>query len=225
MGIVETGIVYGIIGVVVAAAMALREPGGALTGRLLAGASRILFWPLFAPVLLAAAAQAGTPPSDSTPVPDPRLQAAGTELVRALTNLDQLTGGVLRSEIERARGLMDSLAASGRRLSEMDALTRTPELDAGRAEALLADLERRGTPPDDPRVKSVAARLRNIRQLREMRDRGRDQLERALLKMEEMSSQLRLLQFTSNADGELGDLIHEIAASVEGIAEGLAASA
>jgi len=224
MGIVETGIVYAILGVVVAAAMTLREPEVSLARRLPLGALRILFWPLFAPVLLAAAVQAGTPAPEQTAGLDPRLSAAGAELVVAITTLDQWTGGVLRSEIERARGLMASLAATGRRLSEMEAILQTPEFDAAKAEALLADLERRGRTADDPRTQSVAARLRNIRQLREMRDRARDQLERALLKMEEMSSQLRLLRFTRNSDGEVADLIHEIAASVEGIAEGLGAS-
>jgi hypothetical protein len=111
------------------------------------------------------------------------------------------------------------------RLREMDTLLGSPEFDADRAETVLRGLEGRGYAEDDPRVQSVRARRRNIEQLRQMRDRAGQDLERALLKMEEMRSQVLLLRFANRPETELVDLIRDIAATVEGLTEGMMASA
>jgi hypothetical protein len=54
-----------------------------------------------------------------------------------------------------------------------------------------------------------------------MRNRTGDDLERIVLRLEEMSSQLRLLEFAGRSDAEVVQAIKEIADSVQEVTEGL----
>ena len=161
----------------------------------------LLFWPFYAPFLLQ---------------PEDRVQ-------RALRSLDGLASDLLAPELARVRGLQGALDAMSRRIAEMDALLEGPELNEPLARTALDDLARRGVPESDPRQQSVRARLRNIERLRAMRDRTRADLERILLKLDEMKSQLLLLKFAGRPEDELVRAVKEIAQSVEEIAEGLLA--
>jgi hypothetical protein len=254
MGIIETALIYGLLGAVVAAALGLRAERAHPLYR--AGQVLVwwLLWPLFAPALLggrealttatttttaatATSATASTSASSpgggagarpglkSGPALDPRLRAAEERLLGALGRLDGVTHALLTPEIERLRGLTGALGGLVKRLAEMDALLGSPEFDARQAAATLEDLLRRGQGDDDARVESVKNRLRNIARLQEMHRRTGEQLERALLKMEEMSSQLLLLQFAEGPEVDVVDRVREIAASVEGLSEGWLAAA
>lgn len=225
MGIVETSIVYGILGLVMAVAMVLRQEGlgGAkLFGLFVLGA---LFWPLLAPTVLA---RSGKPPPGGGPGSgagfdsSSRIRAAEERLLSALA---RVKGGVaedvLAPEVARVRALGGSLGAMAKRLCEIDELLGSPEFDEAGVRAALADLEARGHGDDDPRVISVRARLRNIDRLRTMRARTSDDLERALLKIEEMASQMLLLKFAGKPDAEVVGLIKDIADSVGSITDAL----
>jgi hypothetical protein len=226
MGIVETSIVYGILGLVMAVAMVLRQEGlgGAkLFGLFILGA---LFWPLLAPTVLARSGKSSPPEGGPCPgagfEAPARIRAAEERLLSALA---KVKGGVaedvLAPEVARVRALGGSLGAMARRLREIDELLGSPELDEHGGQAALADLEARGHGGDDPRVVSVRARLRNIDRLREMRARTSDDLERALLKIEEMASQMLLLKFAGKPDAEVVGLIKDIADSVGSITDAL----
>lgn len=242
MGIIETALIYGLLGAVVAAALGLRAERAHPFYR--GGQFLVwwLLWPLFAPMLLggreAGATSAATAAATSAPSPsgggtglksglalDPRLRAAEERLLGALGCLGGVTHTLLTPEIERLRGLSGALGGLAKRLAEMDALLGSPEFDARQAAATLEDLLRRGQGDDDARVESVKNRLRNIARLQEMHRRTGEQLERALLKMEEMSSQLLLLQFAEGPEVDVVDRVREIAASVEGLSEGWLAAA
>ena len=54
-----------------------------------------------------------------------------------------------------------------------------------------------------------------------MRRRARRDLQRALLKMEEMNSQILLLQFAEHPEDEIAENIQEIASTIDGLSEGL----
>jgi hypothetical protein len=142
-----------------------------------------------------------------------------------LTSLDGVAREVLEKEVARVQKLTGSLTGMEQRLREMDALLAAPEFDAARAEAALRELEARGSGEEDPRLQSLRARRRNIEQLRRMRDRTGQDLERALLKMEEMHSQVLLLRFANRPETELVELVKDISATVEGLSEGLMAAA
>ena len=128
---------------------------------------------------------------------------------------------VVAPEVARVHGLAGSMTAMEQRVREMDALLATSEFDAAAAGAALAQLEARGLAEDDPRLESVRSRLRNIDRLRQMRNRTGDDLERIVLRLEEMSSQLRLLEFAGRSDAEVVQAIKEIADSVQEVTEGL----
>lgn len=225
MGITETLIIYGIIGLVVASAMWLA--GASEHG--LVRASRFVLhavlWPFFAPVLLASSVSEPPKPSleraELTAAKDPRVHEAEQRLLRALTSLDGVAEDVLGDEMERVRSLTGSLAAMARRILEMDELLETDEFDEERALGALEQMQTDDEAGDRVRRDSVRARLRNIRRLKEMRQALSADLERAILKIEEISSQIRLLRFADRPEHEVSGLIEDIAATVEGLSEGL----
>src|SRR5438477_4370202 len=206
MGFAETGLVYALIGIVVGVALALREK----RRQLLFFLAGLLFWPVFAPFLLSQGKR-----------PEPA--AAQDRVLRALAHLDGLAADVVAPEIARVRGLGGAMAAMSKRIAEMDALLSSPGLSEPAARALLQELSARGVPEKDPRQESVRARLRKIERMRAMRDRTREDLERILYKLEEMSTQLHLLKFAGRPEAEVVRAIKEVAESVEGITEGLLA--
>src|ERR1700678_2995253 len=107
------------------------------------------------------------------------------------------------------------------RLTEMDSLLATSEVDPTPAWAPRAQPVPRGLPESDPRRQSVQARLRNIERLRSMRAHTRDDLERVFLKLEEMGSQIQLLRFAGGSEAEAVQLLKDVASSVTEISEGL----
>jgi hypothetical protein len=220
MGIAGTCIIYGVIGLVVAAAMALREIRPSIGWRPTAFLTWAIFWPLFAPALLSAASEASHSAKDAPDI-DPRFRGAEERLLTALSKLGAVSGSVLTPEIERVRALTASLVTMSRRQGELDKLLESPECDTVNGQATLEQLAARGVGDDDARIQSVRTRMTNIERLRILRDHTQENLERAILKMEEMSSQVLLLRFAESSEAEVVELIREIAENVAGISEGL----
>ena len=216
MGFAGTGLLYALIGIAAGLALALR----ARRRRALLFFAGLFFWPIFAPFLLSPAKD---PERRQAPPQDARVQAAQDRILRALARLDGLAEEVLAPEVARVRGLAGAMGSMSRRIAEMDELLSGPELNEPATRALLQDLSERGVPEKDPRQQSVRARLRNIERLRAMRDRTREDLERVLFKLEEMSTQLHLLKFAGRPEDEVVRVIKDIAESIEGITEGMLA--
>lgn len=216
MGITETAIIYLIVGVVIAAAMALRSEEHRSARILLHAAC----WPFFAPYLLASPAEPVERPLAPASI-NPRLRTAEERLLASIGTLDGVVGEVLAPEIARIHRLMGALAEVDRRIGEMDTLLATPEFDRDAVEHTLASLRERGCSDADPRIGSVESRRRNIDRLLRMRDQAREDLERAILKMEEMSAQILVLRFAERPEAALVDLVREVATTVEGVCERL----
>ena len=219
-----TLLIYAILGLVVAAAMALREPRLDALRLLFLFTAGVAFWPLFAPSLLGG--PAATTPAAGAPGDAPfgtRIQAGEQQLLAALAKVRGVAEGALAPEAARVRDLAASLATMAARLAEIDDTLRAPELDARTLEERLAELVAHGRGSDDARVLSMKARLRNVERLRAMRARTHDDLERALLKMEEITSQMLLLKFAGRPESEVAALIGEIEDGVGGVAEALLA--
>lgn len=221
----ESALLYGLIGVAVATALLLREerprPGRSVL--LLCGGT--FFWPIFAPLLLSGSAGARSHPDDRPGLSfEARISAAEEQLLAALSKLTGIAQEALAPETARVGHLAGALKAMSTRLREIDDLLNAPEFDEHAAVAALRELTSRGLGDDDPRVQSVRSRLRNVERLRAMQSRTADDLERALLKIEEMSSQMLLLKFAGRPDSEVVQVIKEIAESVEEVTEGLLAA-
>jgi hypothetical protein len=217
MGVVETCILYLLLGTVVAVALVLRAEGKGSGARVVTFVAGVFFWPVYAPFLLSPArpaASAVTPPG----------RAAQERLRAALGQVEGLAADVLRPEVARLRGLVEAVGKMEARVAEMDALLATPEFNRAVASEQLEALSRRGLAPEDPRVQSVHARLRNMERLAEMRERTAADLERVVLRLEEMGSRLQLLKFAGRPDAELVELLQSVAASVEEVTEGLLAA-
>jgi hypothetical protein len=223
MGIVETTVFYLLLGFVTGTAMFLREREALSLWRC---ALAVLAWPVFAPLLLGGAARPPTPPAaPNKGDADARLQRAEQGLLAVLAELDGAAAGALKQEVPRIQKLAASLQKLSGRVQDMDRILATPEFDADRASALLSELHARGAELSDPRALSLRTRLRNIERLKSLREGTAELLERSLLKIEEMSSQVLLLRFAVDPEREVAELMRDIAASVEGLSEGLSALA
>jgi hypothetical protein len=215
MGFAGTAVVYLLIGLAIGVALYLRE------GRALVFALSIPFWPLLAPFALANRAA----PPGPAPSGDKRITAVQTEVMRALAQLGGLAEATLAPEVARVRGLTSALDGMSRRIAEMDELLASPQMATRAGDESITALRAQGVAEDDARLQSVRARLRNIERLRALRDRTRADLDRILLKLEEMASQLHVLRFAGRPEAELLTVIKEIADGIESISDGMLAAA
>lgn len=214
MGIGGTLLIYGLVGLVIAVAVvSVEKKSGLESAALFAGS--LVFWPVFAPSVLAR--RAGVEGARPDRKADRRFDR---QLAGALARLDDLPAGVLAPEVIRVRGLSEQLGAMSARLEEMDRLLASSEFDRRRVERRLSELSSAAL-ENDPRLETLRARLKNIDRLVAMRDRTQVDLERALLMIEELETQVVLLDLAGRPDADLVQHIKEIADGVEGIAEGL----
>ncbi|MCC7381982.1 MAG: hypothetical protein IT384_09140 [Deltaproteobacteria bacterium] len=220
MGVIETALFYLLIGAAVGAALLLRETRSSLTARVALASLGVLCWPFFAALLLARSHPPETTAGPHGSPLDLRISQAERVLEQALERLDLATSELVAREVERVRHLVDPLRAMAHRLAEMDALLAAPEFDREQAARRFAALESsaRG---DDPRLETLRARLRNIDRLERMRAQTETALDRALLELEELGAQVRLLKFAGRTDEEVLERLRAIAAGIEGLAEEL----
>jgi hypothetical protein len=220
-----TVLIYALVGLAVAGALATQPSAAGLPKRAVSFAAATVFWPLYAALLLGGRGQPAAATGQGRSVVSARIQRAEGQLLAALGRVKGLAEDVLAPEVARVQGLSKALSAMERRIEQMDLLLQTPEFDAHAVQALLADLRARGVAEGDPRHQSLATRLRNIERLRGMRRSTAEDLERTVLKIEEMTSQLQLLEFAGRSDAEVVRAIKEIAESVGDVTEELLASA
>ncbi len=231
MGIFETGVIYTLIGLAVAASLALMRRTPMSLTRAGLFVVHTICWPFFAPIIFGGAVEKGdrAPEDDraSTPglcrdVADPQIRRCSAQLLAALDRVGGIAEELLGPQMESVQNLSTSLERMDERIAEMDALLESSEFDEDDAErALEALLEDPNVDNTDERVESVRSRLRNIDRLQKMRRRARRDLQRALLKMEEMNSQILLLQFAEQPEDEIAQNIQDIASTIDGLTEGL----
>jgi len=226
MGVLETGIIYGLIGLAVATALVLRSAESPAPARVALFAMGAVFWPLYAPSLLAPErarepARSGSP--DAAALGE-RMQAAQAKLLEALAQVEGVAQAVA-PEVARVRLVTGQVAEMERRVKEIDALLETEEFDLAATRAALSRISARGIPESDARWQSLSVRVRNIERLHGIRERTLEDLEKISLKLEEMSSRLKLLRFAGRPDAEVVQLFKEVADSVEDVTEGLMAAA
>jgi chromosome segregation ATPase len=221
MGIVETFMIYVVIGIVVATAMWTAHCHTLSVPAVFDLITWAILWPFFAPLLFGQAVPVASPPMSDEQrheVKDSRLHETQQRLVQAIGRLDSLAEGVIKPQLTQIDAMVHSLDVAEHRLQEMEELLHSREFDVAQVDAALHELRSKGYDDEEPRVRSLGARRRNIEQLQTMRDRTRDELARALVKLEEISSQVLLLRFADQPETKLASMLKEVAENVEGLA-------
>lgn len=203
----STLFIYLLLGGVVAVAMRMREAAGPLAFGLW-----VIFWPFYAPLLFAPTVTAQQ---------DDLITGARADLRAAVAELPPSTRALLADEVDRVLALTDGMARIAVGIADMDAVLATPSFDAALTRQTLDALTARGCEAADPRVLSVQTRLQNIEQLHQLRARRAADLERALLTLQALTSEVRLLACAFLGRGEVPEAIAQVTALVRTLAEGL----
>jgi hypothetical protein len=220
-----TVVIYALVGLAVAITFCLREVERPLGSRLGIACGMIVFWPLLAPMMFTGRTEGGWKGHETKGFTTTgRVGAMEARLVESLRTLEGGAGEVVFAEVARVRGLLGALAAMEVRLGEMDALLGTSEFDDAAAERDLARLTKEAVSEGDPRIASAQARKRHALQLKTMRAKTAADFERALLRVDELASRLRLLRFAGRDDGDTLETIRDVAETIAGVTDGMLAA-
>jgi hypothetical protein len=203
-------ILYFVAGLATAGAVYLSDLARRPVERWLLIVGATLFWPLYVPALLArrrspAAQPAPAPTKDALDMAISRVDA---ELAAALAGLDGWASDVLARERERLKDLRGAWTTQAARIREID--------------RLLARSEAEASPPagNNERIRqSEDARRQNMERLRRVRQRMYDDLVATLAWVRELVSLIHLAKFTGQPAARAEELVAQIAAAVEGVAE------
>jgi hypothetical protein len=223
MDLSATLVIYGAIGVGVAAAVYLRGVGRTGVERGFGIITAVPFWPLYIPILLASRNSAAEEPAPAVP-PDEMAAAilqVDAELEAALNSLDGWAEDVLAREKDRIHELRSAWSFQAERIREMDRLLSLPENVAAASvneqpgPAALASLH--SCTANERLRHSQEVRRQNIERLREVRGRAFDDLMGSLAWVRELVSMIHLARFTGAPASRAEELVAQIAAAVEGL--------
>jgi hypothetical protein len=237
-----TLILYAVVGISVAIAVYLSEKQ-ARAGVWFRVATAMPFWPLYIPVLLTrahapAVASAhfghghgqGQREIDDMSVAISQVDA---ELEAALNSLDGWAEDVLAREKDRIRELRAAWIAQADRIREMDHLlaplpsTIVSPLPISLLLPITGASVGIGPGPDRNAAEPIHERLarselacrRNVERLRNVRQRAFDDLMGSLAWVHELVSMIHLAKFTGAPASRAEELVAQIAAAVEGLAD------
>ena len=220
MGLNETLVFYGVIGIAVAVAVYVRDSGHDVGERTFYVSTAVLFWPLYLPVLLSQPKPPATPPQKMRDEIAQVIGQVDAELDAALSSLDGWAEDVLAREKDRIQELRTAWNAQAVRIREMDHLLAQPEF-AQVTEAKSATdhspLTTHHSPDSDRRRQSELARRKNVERLRQVRRQAYDDLMGTLAWVRELVSMIHLAKFTGAPASRAEELVAQIAAAVEGV--------
>lgn len=216
----ETAVIYGLVGLAVAVALVARERRAPAGRRVALFLLALAFWPLVGPLLLGEERPRARAPARPA---GPRVAALEARLTASLSGLEGTAGGLVAEEVARVRALFGTLAGLEARVAEMDRLLASPAFDAVAADGAIGGLVARGVAQSDPRLESARARRRHVARLGAMRGKAADDLERAVLRLDELGTQLQLVRFAGGAEAEALAMLREVADAVGGLADDLLA--
>lgn len=225
MGLTETLIFYGLVGIAVSVAVYLRHDTSTVGDRSFRVATAVFFWPIFLPLLLAQPKPDTPPPPksphDSSDEISRAIAQVDAELDAALSSLDGWAEDVLAREKDRIQELRSAWNAQATRIHEMDRLLTQPEFSSPSPDIAAAA----PTPPAasqstdliERRRQSEQARQKNIDRLRQVRRQAYDDLMGTLAWVRELVSMIHLAKFTGAPASRAEELVTQIAAAVEGV--------
>ncbi len=220
MGIRETLVIYALLGTVMALTMyTAREHRREGVRPVLDFIAWAAFWPFFAPLALGRRypGRAQQTPRVGEKESNSHVVHIKERLLDALRSLPGLDETMIQPQIARIETIVQSLGQAEDRLRQMEGLLASTEFDMRRVDEALNQLVGEGYGPDEPRITSLKARKKNIEHLKMMRTRTENELDRALVKLEEMTSQVLILRFLDQPEARLTSLLKEMSSSVEEI--------
>ncbi len=238
MALGESLLIYLLVGVAVAAAVALsndRSPEGIGPTRRGCGSmfrivAATFFWPLFLPIVLSQSHASDDrprtyPAATEKPCDEPndamarRIAQVDGELVAALASLDGWAEGAIARERLRIDELRTAWNAQAKRIRDMDGVLAAAEPDPHADTAPEAPSDAPNDEPSTRAAQSARARRGNLARLRQVRDRAESDLATTLASVRELVSMIHLAKFTGEPASRADELLAQIAAAVEGLSE------
>ena len=182
--------------------------------RLGSAALAVPLWPLWAPIALTAKR------ADKPRFSQDGLRSTGTfeRVKNALADaIASIEGTPLASLLppESASRIEAEVVRREKRLAELDVLLGKEAFDVARLEARVRELETRG---GSPRALSTARLdLDNVRRLSALRDRDARALEELCALVEALRTQVTLARFSGSSAADIGGIVGEVWARVEGL--------
>ena len=220
MGLSESLLFYSLVGVAVAAAVAMATDDQNRSQQLFQISTALLFWPLYLPILLtrSTSVEDGQKPVKAPKNDQPqdelsaRIAQVEDELDAALSSLDGWAEEALAHEHDRMAELRSSWRAQATRVREMDQLLASID-NAWPGDAEVAgDVGGRARQSDE-------ARRQNLKRLHEVRKQAYEDLTATLAKVRELVSMIHLAKHTGAPASRAENLVTQIAAAVEGLSE------
>jgi hypothetical protein len=218
MSLRDLSVLYLVLGLCCAVAIYRSQPGAG--ARAVASAAlAIPLWPLWAPIALTAQRAPSQKPLEPGAAADVigRVQRALREAVEAIA------GTPLASLLppEAAARIESEVASRAARHAELVHLLAQEPYDAARAEARVKELEAASA---SPRALATARLdLDNVRRLRALASRDERALEELCTLAEALRTQVVLARFSESSAADIGGIVSEVRARVEGLGAALEA--
>ena len=215
MSLRDLSVLYLVAGVCCAVAIYRSSPAGGSRAAMSA-ALAVPLWPLWAPIALTAKRTTDTPKG-----------AAGSALTRVKIALGE---AVLASRgtplarvlpAEAAARIEAEVERRVQRHAELEALLRKEAFDLARAEARVREIER--TAGTGRALATARLDLDNVRRLSTLRDRDARALEELCALAEALRTQVTVARFSGSSAADIGGIVSEVQARVEGLGAALEA--
>ncbi|MDI1443384.1 hypothetical protein [Polyangium sp. 6x1] len=215
MSLRDLSLLYLVAGICCAVAIYRSSPEGGSRAAVSA-ALAVPLWPLWAPIALTAKRAADTPKG-----------AAGSALVRvkaALAEAVEASRGTPLASVlpaEAAARIEAEVARRVERHAELEALLRKEAFDLSRAEARVREIERASG--SSRALATARLDLDNVRRLSLLRDRDARALEELCALAEALRTQVTVARFSGSSAADIGGIVSEVQARVEGLGAALEA--
>jgi hypothetical protein len=223
MGLSETILFYLLIGVAVAAAVAIGRDERGQTERIFRIATALFFWPLYIPLLLdrPARPRSGPPPQKHPDEPPDQFDVAiaqvEAELETALDSLDGWAENVLAREQDRFAELRSAWRLQAERIRALDRLLAVQNSErAETGDESASEIHSTGALR---RRQSEQARRENLDRLHGVRQQLHDDLLGTLAWVRELVSMIHLAKFTGAPASRAEELVSQIATAIQGLSE------
>ncbi|HVK64759.1 MAG TPA: hypothetical protein VM694_09800 [Polyangium sp.] len=215
MSLRDLSVLYLVAGICCAVAIYRSSPTGGSRAAMSA-ALAVPLWPLWAPIALTAKRAVDVPKG-----------AAENALVRVKTALGEAVaasrGTPLASVLpaEAAAQIEAEVERRVQRHAELEALLRKDAFDLGRAEARVREIERASG--SSRALATARLDLDNVRRLSSLRDRDSRALEELCALAEALRTQVTVARFSGSSAADIGGIVSEVQARVEGLGAALEA--
>lgn len=182
--------------------------------RLGSAALAVPLWPLWAPIALTAKRVDKPSPERRTTDASSALERVKSALAEAMTSIQ---GSPLAALLppESAARIEAEVVRREKRLAELETLLSKDAFDVGRLEARVRELETRGGSART--VSTARLDLENVRRLGALRERETRALEELCALVEALRTQVTLARFSGSAAADIGGIVGEVWARVEGL--------